>query len=84
MFDYVGDSPVTCNAPTQAELKWSTSGATSVALYVDGALLARYPNGNHDDLFALPCDGNAHTYELKATAPGVEASRSLTISTKQR
>src|SRR4029079_10893974 len=56
-FTYIGDNPVVCNAPTQVELKWNTSGATKVVLAIDGdGAFANYPNGPKDALFPLSCD----------------------------
>jgi hypothetical protein len=82
-FNYTGNSPVQCNAPTQVELKWTTSGAAAVTMSYDNGVIANYPNGAHDVLLPLDCDGKSHTYTLKATAPGVSATRSITVDTQK-
>lgn len=82
-FGYVGPSPVECNAPTSIELRWTASGADRVEMRIDGGpVFARYGNGTRQELLPLPCDGRAHTYELAATAPGVDVRRSVTVRTR--
>jgi hypothetical protein len=81
-FSYSGPSLIQCNAPTQIELKWTASGAQDIALYVDGGpAIAHYHNGAQDELIPLTCDGRSHTYTLKATASGVNVTRSITVQT---
>jgi hypothetical protein len=59
-------SPVSCNAPTMIELKWSSTGVSSVALLVDGKPFATYGGGAQDHLEYFACDGPPHTYTLQA------------------
>jgi hypothetical protein len=76
-------SPVSCNAPTMIELKWTTRGAARVEMHIDGgSAFATYPNGTQDQLLPLTCDGRAHTYELVASAGPERTSKTLTIATK--
>jgi FtsP/CotA-like multicopper oxidase with cupredoxin domain len=77
-------SPITCNAPTQIELRWTTTGAASVAMHIDGgAALTHYANGPQDQLLPLTCDGKSHTYTLVATdRAGVSTGKTLTVLTK--
>jgi hypothetical protein len=83
-FSYVGTSPVECNAPTSIELKWTTAGASTVDIFIDGGpRFARYPNGPQDELLPLACDAKTHTYKVIATAPGARASKSITVMTKK-
>lgn len=83
-FSTVGASnPDECNAPTEVELKWSTSGATKVTLSIDGpGIFSSFPPGSHDGLFPLACDGNTHSYMLTATAAdGSTATKTISVST---
>jgi hypothetical protein len=59
-------SPVTCNAPTMIELKWTSVGVSAVDLLVDGAKFASYGGGAQDHLEYFACDGSPHTYTLQA------------------
>jgi hypothetical protein len=83
-FATVGTSnPVSCNAPTMIELKWSTSGASKVTLSIDGpGIFGTYPAGAHDSLFPLACDGHTHTYTLTASANGAVATKTISVGTK--
>jgi len=74
-----------CNAPTQVELHWSTHGAKTVSLRINGGpVFATYPNGKADELVPLACDGNPQTYLLTARdANGKATTKSLTISPRQ-
>jgi hypothetical protein len=67
-------SPVSCNAPTEIELQWTTSGATKVTLSVDGRLFATYGPGPQDHLEYFACDGRVHSYTLRAEGGGSTAS----------
>jgi hypothetical protein len=83
-FTYIGDNPVVCNAPTQVELKWNTSGATKVVLAIDGdGAFANYPNGPKDALFPLSCDGKTHTYKLTASSGARSATSSISVTTQK-
>ena len=75
-------SPVTCSAPTQAQLHWTTRGATKVELRIDGGpVFSTYPDGKREPLVPLACDGKTHTYELTARAAnGETATKSLAIA----
>jgi hypothetical protein len=80
---YSGQSPVECNAPTFIDLSWTASGAKDIVLTIDGGQpVAHYPNGARTVEVPLACDGKSHTYTLKATAPGVNVTRSITVQTK--
>jgi hypothetical protein len=59
-------SPISCNAPTMIELKWTSTGVTTVALLVDGKPFASYGPGFQDHLEYFACDGSSHTYTLQA------------------
>ena len=72
-------SPVQCNAPTSIELKWTSTGATSVALSIDGILFAGYGGGAQDHLEPLACDGKSHTYLLTALGHGQNASAAMVV-----
>jgi hypothetical protein len=64
-------------------LKWTATGARDIALSVDGAPpVAHYPNGAQDELVPMACDGKSHSFTLKATAPGVTVTRSITVETQ--
>ena len=67
-------SPVACNAPTMIQLSWTATGATSVALSIDGKLFAAYGGGPQDHLEYLACDGKTHTYLLTAFGNGRSTS----------
>ena len=80
-----GPSPApTCNAPTQIELHWETQGAQTVTLRINGGpVFARYPDGKHDELMPLACDGNPQTYMLTArAASGDIATKSLRVDAR--
>ncbi len=59
-------SPVSCNAPTMIELKWTSTRVSTVDLVIDGQQFATYGGGAQDHLEYFACDGASHTYELKA------------------
>jgi hypothetical protein len=71
---------VSCNAPTEIELQWTTSGATKVTLSVDGRAFATYGPGPQDHLEYFACDGRAHTYTLRAEAGSAVATASKTVT----
>jgi len=75
-------TPPVCNAPTQVELHWSTHGAKTVSLRINGGpVFATYPNGKSDELVPLACTGSAQTYLLTARdANGRATTKSLTVS----
>jgi len=80
-----GPAPApTCNAPTQVELHWETQGAKTVTLQINGgSVFASYPNGKHDELVPLACDGNPQTYLLTARAAnGDTATKSVTVDAR--
>ena len=60
-------SPVECNAPTSVELRWETKNAASVTLTINGGgVFATYPDGPHDELVPLACDGDSQHYTFTA------------------
>jgi hypothetical protein len=75
-------TPVQCNAPTQVELHWETSGANRVELRINsGAVFATYADGPHDELVPLACEGTPQTYQFTArAADGQTATRTLTLT----
>jgi hypothetical protein len=75
-------SPVSCNAPTELELQWATSGATAVTLSIDGRVFAAYGPGPQDHLEPFACDGDPHTYTLGASAPGASTTASKTVTSR--
>jgi hypothetical protein len=58
-------SPV-CNSPTEIQLSWTSAGAATVDLAIDGQKFASYPGGAQTHLEYFACDGKAHTYLLTA------------------
>jgi len=70
---------VSCSAPTQVELSWTTSGATKVTLVLDGRVFATYGPGPQDHLEYFACDGHPHTYTLRAEGGGQVAAASKVI-----
>jgi len=73
-------SPVSCNSPTQIELKWTASGATSVVLAIDGAQFATYGGGAQDHLEPFACDGKSHSYKLTAHAGSATATATQVVT----
>jgi hypothetical protein len=73
-------SPVSCNAPTQIELSWTTSGATKVTLSLDGRVFAMYGPGPQDHLEYFACDRRPHTYTLRAEGGGQVATATKVIA----
>jgi len=73
-------SPVSCNAPTQIELSWTSSGATKVTLSIDGRVFATFGPGPQDHLEYFACDGRAHTYTLRAEGGGQVAAATKVIT----
>jgi hypothetical protein len=71
---------VSCNAPTQVELKWTSSGATKVTLVVDGRNFATYGPGPQDHLEPFACDGHPHVYTLRAQGGGQVATATKVIT----
>jgi ABC-type Fe3+-hydroxamate transport system substrate-binding protein len=59
-----------CNSPTEIQLAWTATGATTVELAIDGQKFASYPGGHQSPLEYFACDGKAHTYLLTAHGPG--------------
>ena len=74
-----------CNAPTSVELEWTTQGAASVTLRIDGGpVFAHYSDGAHSELAPLTCDGNPQTYLLTARAAnGTTASKTITLAERE-
>jgi hypothetical protein len=75
-------SPISCTAPTEIELQWTTSGAVKVTLLVDGRNFASYGPGPQDHLEYFACDGKPHTYTLRAEAGGLTANASTTVTSR--
>jgi hypothetical protein len=73
-------SPVSCNAPTQIELKWTATLATSVDLSIDGTRFATYNGGAQDHLEYFACDGKPHTYTLTARSGSASAIASRVVT----
>ena len=73
-------SPVSCNSPTEIELKWNASGANSVALSIDGSQFATYTGGVQDHLEPFACDGRSHTYVLTARAGSATATATQIVA----
>jgi hypothetical protein len=65
------------------QMKWTSTGAKSVALSIDGTLFAAFGGGPQDHLEPLTCDGKAHTYTLTALGNGHTASVAKIISTRR-
>lgn len=76
-------SPVSCNAPTMIQLKWTSTRATSVALSIDGKLFAAYGGGPQDHLEYLACDGKSHTYLLTALGQGRTATAAKIVASNK-
>ena len=64
------------------ELRWTSTGATSVDLAIDGAFFAAYGPGFQDHLVYLACDGRPHTYRLTARSGEGTATADLTVTTR--
>jgi ABC-type Fe3+-hydroxamate transport system substrate-binding protein len=64
-----------CNSPTEIQLAWTATGATTVDLAIDGQKFASYPGGHQSPLEYFACDGKAHTYLLTAHGPGGATAR---------
>ena len=79
-FTVTPSSPISCNSPTEVELKWTGSRATSVVLSIDGSPFATYAGGAQDHLEPFACDGKAHTYLLTARAGSATATATLVVS----
>jgi hypothetical protein len=75
-------SPVECNAPTSVELHWETKNAASVTLTINGGgVFATYPDGTHDELVPLTCDGNPQHYTFTAhDRNGATVKKTLTLT----
>jgi hypothetical protein len=73
-------SPVSCNAPTEIELKWTASLATSVDLAIDGTHFASYKGGAQDHLEYFACDGKSHTYVLAARSGSATATATQVVA----
>ncbi|HEY5078129.1 MAG TPA: hypothetical protein VIJ48_11535 [Acidimicrobiia bacterium] len=71
---------MSCNAPTQIELKWTASLATSVDLSIDGTLFATYKGGTQDHLEYFACDGKPHTYLLTARSGSATATATAVVA----
>jgi len=65
------------------QLTWTSTGATSVALSIDGKLFAAFGGGPQDHLEPLACDGKAHTYLLTAFGKGVQATATKVVATNR-
>jgi hypothetical protein len=81
-FRVTPSSPVQCNAPTEIELTWTTSGAVKVTLLIDGRTFAAYGPGPQDHLEYFACDGRPHTYTLRAEAGADTATASTTVRSR--
>jgi hypothetical protein len=64
------------------ELQWTSTGATTVTLSIDGRAFAMYGPGPQDHLEYFACDGRPHTYMLHAVGGGSSASQSLTVTSR--
>jgi hypothetical protein len=75
-------SPATpvCNAPTQIELQWTATGATTVDLSIDGQRFATYGGGAQTHLEYFACDHKPHTYLLTARAGTKTATASKVVT----
>ena len=74
-------SPVQCNSPTSVELHFETKNAASVELRINGESFATYPNGPHDVLAPLGCDGTTQKYEITARdTHGATVSKTLSLA----
>jgi hypothetical protein len=79
------NEPLQCNAPTSAQFSWTTVGATTVEMHIDGSgVFATYPNGARTELLPVTCDGGTHTYQLVAKAGSAMTSASITVQTVRR
>jgi len=69
-------------ASTTVHLAWSFSSATSVAIYTDGrAEMGSLPSSGSTAV-RFPCDGDSHTYFLRASGPGGTATASASIASR--
>jgi hypothetical protein len=73
-------SQVSCTTSTSIHLAWTTKGATSVTISIDGpGIYATYAaNGSASVPFA--CDGKSHTYLLTAKGPNGSVTSTRTVS----
>lgn len=66
-------------ASTTVHLAWSFSSATSVVIYTDGrASMGSLPSSGSTAI-RFPCDGDTHTYFLRASGPGGTATASASV-----
>jgi hypothetical protein len=71
-----------CNAPTMVQLSWTSVGATSVDLSIDGSKFASYGPGAQSHLEYYACDGRPHTYVLTGHGPtGTDTATKTVTST---
>ena len=75
-------SPATpvCNAPTQIQLQWTATGATTVELSIDGQFFATYAGGAQTHLEYFACDRKPHTYTLTARAGAKTATATKVVT----
>ncbi|MDQ1456764.1 MAG: hypothetical protein QOH28_2384 [Actinomycetota bacterium] len=72
-------SPV-CNAPTMIQLQWTTVGASSVDLSIDGKPFATFGGGAQSHLEYYACDGKPHSYVLTARAGSATATANRVVT----
>ncbi len=76
----ISPSTPVCNSPTEIQLSWIATGATSVDLLIDGAKFASYPSGQQTHLEYFACDGKTHIYKLVARAGSSTSSIAQSVS----
>src|SRR5437763_10144183 len=69
-----------CNAPTMIQLQWTTVGASSVDLSIDGKPFATFGGGAQSHLEYYACDGKPHTYVVTARAGAATATATRVVT----
>jgi hypothetical protein len=63
------------SSPGRVEVKWTTTNATEVALFVDGTQVASGPYADGNDALQVTCDGKQHLIRLDASKGAAKTSR---------
>jgi cytoskeletal protein RodZ len=81
--EFVAPATVDCDAPTQIELAWNTQNATRVTVSIDGPGVYDEYGPAETVLVPFACDGQPHTYELRAYGDDGSVSSAETRTVNQ-